>query len=111
MRLPESLPVTTTYTEANQNNSKEYPQDFIVNKASFEGKTSTLRTVQEEELKDAKKYTFQTKEFEILTSIQHFGGKTNLIDFTTDYNVAAFFACDAPHDRDGRIVFLKSKHV
>ena len=43
MRLPESLPVTTTSTEENQHVSEGYPQDFIVNKASFEGKTSTLR--------------------------------------------------------------------
>ena len=32
-------------------------------------------------------------ELEILTELQHYGGTTNLIDFTTDYLIAIFFAC------------------
>ena len=43
-------------------------------------------------------------DFEILTEIQHYGGKTNLIDFTIDYFIALFFACDGYHDKDGRII-------
>ena len=78
--------------------------------SQFREENFDIEAVQEIELNDAKKYTSQTAEFEILTFIQHFGGKTNLIDFTTDYNVAAFFACGVPKDRDGRIVFLKSNH-
>ena len=35
--------------------------------------------------------TAEAIDFEILTEIQHYGGKTNLIDFTTDYLVALFF--------------------
>ena len=42
--------------------------------------------------------------FEILTEIQHYGGKTNLIDFTSDYLIALFFACDGAHDNDGRVI-------
>ena len=58
-------------------------------------------------LRDAKRYAKQGTNFEILTQLQHFGGKTNLIDFTTDYLVALFSACDGSHDDDGRIVLLK----
>ena len=45
--------------------------------------------------------------FEILTELQHFGSPTNLLDFTTDYHIALFFACDGAHNKDGRIVLLK----
>ena len=50
-------------------------------------------------------------DFEILTEIQHYGGKTNLIDFTTDYLVALFFACDGHHDKDGRVILQKADEV
>ena len=46
-------------------------------------------------------------DFEILTEIQHYGGKTNLIDFTMDYFIALFFACDGRYDEDGRVIFQK----
>lgn len=44
-------------------------------------------------------------EIERLSEIQHFGGKTNLIDFTADYLIALFMACDGSPDEDGRIIF------
>lgn len=46
-------------------------------------------------------------DFEILTELQHYGGKTNLIDFTTDYLIALFFACDGQPDKDGRVILQK----
>ena len=45
--------------------------------------------------------------FKILAQIQHRGGKTNLIDFTSDLNVALFFACCYSPDKDGRVIFLQ----
>lgn len=42
----------------------------------------------------------------MLTELQHFGGKTNLIDFTTDYLIALFFACDGSPNEDGRVILL-----
>ena len=58
-----------------------------------------------EELREyAREYTNQTDNFEILTALQHHGGKTNLIDFTTDCLIALFFACDRFHDKDGRVI-------
>lgn len=50
-------------------------------------------------------------DFEILTEIQHYGGKTNLIDFTTDYFIALFFACDGRYDEDGRVILQKTDEI
>ena len=50
-------------------------------------------------------------DFEILTEIQHYGGKTNLIDFTTDYFIALFFACDGNYDEDGRVILQKIDEI
>ncbi|MDE0020141.1 MAG: tetratricopeptide repeat protein [Candidatus Poribacteria bacterium] len=47
------------------------------------------------------------EDFEILTEIQHYGGRTNLIDFTTDYRIALFFACDGDYDKEGRVILQK----
>ena len=49
--------------------------------------------------------------FEMMAQLQHFGGKTNLIDFTTDYLRALFFACDGSHHKDGRIILLQKNDV
>ena len=53
----------------------------------------------------------ETIDFEILTEIQHYGGKTNLIDFTTDYFIALFFACDGSVDEKGRIILQKTDEI
>ena len=49
---------------------------------------------------------------EILTQLQHYGCKTNLIDFTSDYLIALFFACedsDSQRQQDGRVILLRRK--
>ena len=68
-----------------------------------------IEVFQDEMLEAAKGYTSETKEFEILTELQHYGGATNLIDFTTDYLIAFFFACDGSDflDEGGRVILLK----
>ena len=58
-------------------------------------------------LEEARLFTSQSDDLVILTELQHYGGKTNLIDFTADCHVALFFACDGSHDRDGRVIFLE----
>ena len=50
-------------------------------------------------------------ELEILTELQHYGGKTNLIDFTTDYLIAIFFACDGHPTEDGRVILLQKTEL
>ena len=68
-----------------------------------------IEIVQTEILNEAKEYTNETDRFEILSELQHFGGKTNLIDFTTDYLIALFFACDGAQGKPGRIILLKKE--
>lgn len=68
-----------------------------------------IEIVQDEMLTEAEAYSHETDDpLDILTQIQHYGGKTNLIDFTTDYLVALFFACDSSESlkKDGRIILL-----
>ncbi len=49
-------------------------------------------------------FEYTESQFEILAELQHLGGETNLIDFTTDYHVALFFACDGRYNKDGRVI-------
>ena len=55
--------------------------------------------------------TDETIDFEILTDIQHYEGKTNLIDFTTDYFIALFFASDGSSNTDGRVILQKTEQI
>ncbi len=70
-----------------------------------------IESVQKAELDRAKRHTEKTDEFEILTEIQHFGGKTNLIDFTTDYYTALFFACNGSPSKHGRIILQRKSEI
>ena len=65
-----------------------------------------VQTIQDRMLEAARNYTREKDDFEILTELQHYGGHTNLIDFTTDYHIALFFACDGADDKDGRVILL-----
>ena len=67
-----------------------------------------IEIAQTEMLKEARSYTQAGDDFAVLAEIQHYGGNTNLIDFTTDCLVALFFACDGAHDDDGRVLLLKN---
>ena len=58
-------------------------------------------------LEEARRFTFESDDLAILTELQHYGGKTNLIDFTADYHIALFFACDGGYAQDGRVIFLE----
>ena len=69
--------------------------------------TLNIEVLQQADLEEAKRYTQETDDFAILTELQHYGGKTNLIDFTADYLIALFFACDGDYSRDGRVVLLE----
>ena len=72
--------------------------------SKIENPERIVEKVQEAELAEAKKYISERDQFELLTQLQHFGGKTNLIDFTTDYYTALFFACNGYPDENGRII-------
>ena len=59
------------------------------------------------DLKGALSYHL-TEESEIiqLCKIQHYGGLTNLIDFSYDYLIALFFACNKAPEENGRIIIV-----
>ena len=79
-------------------------------KGKIEAESFKIDVVQAEILDEARKYTRETADdLEILTELQHHGGKTNLIDFTTDYLIALFFACDGEHDQAGRVILLEKE--
>ena len=65
-----------------------------------------IEAVQDKMLDAVSRFTSQDDNDEILAELQHYGGKTNLIDFTTDCLVALFFACDGAFSEDGRVVLL-----
>ncbi len=65
-----------------------------------------IAVVQDEMLQEAKRFTRETDDDAILEQLQHFGYPTNQIDFTTDYNIALFFACYSELEKDGRVILL-----
>ena len=90
---------TQLYDKVSSSLYREY-QDIVLG-------TPNIEFLQQADLEEAKRYTQETDDFAILTELQHYGGKTNLIDFTADYLIALFFACDGDYSRDGRVVLLE----
>ena len=78
----------------------DLPQDFRLDVTALPNVIDVITELTEE-----------ARDFEILTEIQHYGGKTNLIDFTADYFIALFFACDGRYDEDGRIILQKTDEI
>ena len=74
----------------------------------FETEDVDIEDFQNQILVVSGKYTYAKDKFELLTQLQHFGGQTNLIDFTTDYHIALFFTCDSFRDEPGRVIVLQS---
>ena len=77
--------------------------------ASYDRADFDYYTLQGAYLRDAREYgrDLHQDDFEIASQLQHVGGNTNLIDFTTDYLVALFFACDGAHDKPGRVILFE----
>ena len=91
------------HKKVSSNLYREYETDI-------EAENFDIATVQEEILREAREYTtHEMTDSEILTELQHHGGKTNLIDFTTDYLVALFFACNGNPDKPGRVILLQNQ--
>lgn len=71
-----------------------------------------IEEIQAQVLNEAKEHIHETvSDFEILTELQHYGGKTNLIDFSTDYHIAIFFACDGSPGKNGRLILQKRNEI
>ena len=65
-----------------------------------------IQDIEEQILEEARKFTSEKEAIEIWAELQHYGGHTNLIDFTTDIHIALFFACDRFLDKPGRVILL-----
>ena len=87
-------------------------EEILIDRSNVEGFQNEMLTAAQEHLPGTTS-DFETSvrkpddSFETLTELQHYGGKTNLIDFTTDSRVALFFACDGSPGRDGRVIVKK----
>ena len=74
--------------------------------------SSTIELFQAKILEEAQRFTSDRDETDILSQLQHFeSGLTNLIDFTTDYLIALFFACDGAPGSDARVVLLRRENA
>lgn len=94
--------------------SKLY-RDFLEREGfDVEAEHFNIEVVQEAMLSAARRFFRKTvHDFEILAEIQHYGGKTNLIDFTTDYLIALFMVCDREESlgKDGRIILQEKELI
>ena len=94
--------------------SKLY-RDFLEREGfDVEAEHFDIEVVQEAMLNAARRFFRKTvQNFEILAEIQHYGGKTNLIDFTTDYLIALFMVCDREESlgKDGRIILQEKELI
>ena len=70
---------------------------------------TSIESEQESEIEKVKTYlrSANKKDSAFASELQHYGSPTNFLDFTTDYNIALYFACAKLHGKDGRIVLLK----
>ena len=63
--------------------------------------------VEENIVKDARKHLQDgASDMEVLTALQHYGGKTNLIDFTKNLHIALYFACKDEINECGRLILM-----
>ena len=82
-------------------------EDFDVEAERFD-----IEDVQVGMLEAVKEFSREpASEIKRLAEIQHYGGKTNLIDFTEDYLVALFMACDGSPGKNGRVILEKRELI
>ena len=95
----------------NLNVTRKFLRPSIENTPISGVESLDLEVIQGKILNEAKKLTYEIDDSEILIEIQHYGGRTNLIDFTTDPLIALFFACDGVPGKDGRIILQKTETI
>ena len=88
----------------------------IVKEADLEGELSdfNIEAIEGEILDQVNKFIPRgehTSDLSILTQLQHYESQTNLIDFTTDFNIALFFACDSQPNEKGRVIVQRGNLV
>ena len=102
---PEYYQEHPYYGKVSSNLYREFLKDdnFDVEEEHFD-----IEELQRAMLEAAKEFSRKpASPKERLAEIQHYGGKTNLIDFTEDYLIALFMACDGSPCKNGRLIFQK----
>ena len=69
-------------------------------------KAKEIKQIKEEIIEDVRRHGLEAElcDFDFWSRMQHYGGQTNLIDFTKNFLIAAFFACDKDSEENGRII-------
>ena len=71
-----------------------------------------IEVFQSKILEEAKRFTTERDNEKLLSELQHYeSGLTNLVDFTTDYLIALFFACDGAASSNGRVILLRRENA
>ena len=92
------------YAEARSGLYRAYVKGKVGNPDVMGSQRSILDKI-EEYLPEMKKKSPS----EILAHLQHYGAKTNLIDFTTNYLVALYFACEKAFGVDGQVLMIEKE--
>ncbi len=73
---------------------------------------NSIPQVSKELIKNAKHhFENDLSDFEILASLQHYGGKTPLVDFSRNILIALFFACNDKFNETGYVFILDEKKI
>ena len=83
-----------------------FRQFYEINDQHFD-----IRAAQRRWIALARQYAPYLSDDDIVTRLQHLGGKTNLIDFTRDLNIALFFSSYHCPNRDGRVILMEEPRV
>lgn len=79
--------------------------------AQMDVKSLDFELIQNDMIDEAKQYLYKKDDVDILAELQHYGGKTNLIDFTTNPLIALFFACYGASGQDGRVIVQNTEAI
>ena len=79
--------------------------------ANIDPKLFDMEHIHKDIITEARKHHYKTDEFDILSDLYYSGGKTNLIDFTSDYLIALFFACYGAPNKNGKVIVQKTESV
>ena len=85
------------YYQSNDNNHTNDNEFLVISK------------VEKNIVEEAKKHIRPgALNIEVLTELQHYGGKTALLDFSKNIYIALFFACNGNFDENGRVILFET---
>ena len=108
------LPTLDSIAPFVQNNSSNSNTQHPIFEWARKNTSLLLQELQGNDADKARERAGSTKSsIEILAEIQHYGGDTNLIDFSESHLVALFFACsNEDHSKeDGQLIILDKRNL